>query len=86
VVCYPRAWDSVALYLREETAVYSAGQRVQLQAALDAAPETLVFVKAGSDEAELLASLPSRYTFVRHDSQAGVVLGTVRRAAPEPSP
>jgi 4-amino-4-deoxy-L-arabinose transferase-like glycosyltransferase len=78
--CYPKRWDSVTFYLqRDDVRVFSADQRAALTAALQARPQTLMFVKTRF-LAEFQAALPSSHQFVEIGRQGTTLtVGVVRK-------
>jgi 4-amino-4-deoxy-L-arabinose transferase-like glycosyltransferase len=79
VATYPRRWDSVSYYLqRDDVQAYTPDRRAELVADLQAAGQTLVFVKDERWLAEFLALLPASLEFAPHGRQGYVRVGIVQ--------
>jgi 4-amino-4-deoxy-L-arabinose transferase-like glycosyltransferase len=57
IVCYPRIWDSVSFYLDRDALVFSAAQRAELAAYMQAHDDTVLFIRDDVDSFRLVDEL-----------------------------
>jgi dolichol-phosphate mannosyltransferase len=83
VFCYPKRWDSLTFYLqRDDVRVFNADDKAALMAALQARPQTLMFVKTRWLD-DFRAALPPSLQFVEVGRQGPTLtVGLVRADKP----
>jgi 4-amino-4-deoxy-L-arabinose transferase-like glycosyltransferase len=80
--CYPKRWDSLTFYLqRDDVRVFTVEQKFALVAALQARPQTLMFVKTLWLE-DFRAALPPSLQFVEVGRQGKTLTVGLVRAKP----